>query len=92
MLKAMLDDLECHDFLIFGILLLIDGGLFLPILIEKLLTNAVIFRMISFHEIPQVFCISLLPFLLLLVLSDLENLRAEDLNDLIVPVQLFDIE
>ena len=93
MLEGVLEDLECHNLLFLGILLwFIDAGMSRPILIEQLLANAIIFRVIIFHEIPKIFGTSILPCQLrciLLVFSDLEYLGAEYVDDFIVPILPF---
>ena len=93
MLEVVLEDLECHNLLILGIMLwFIDAGLFRPKLIQQLLAYAIIFSVIIFHEIPKIFGTSFLPCELrciLLVISDLEYLGGEDVDDFFVPVLPF---
>ena len=96
-LEGMFEDLECHNVLFLGIMLLrfIDvaaRSFLLPILIQQLLASAIILIIIIFHKIPKIFGNYLFSSHLcsiLLVFSDLEYLGSEDLDNLIVPVLLF---
>ena len=95
MLERLLEDLECHNVLILGILLwFIDAWLIRPILVYQLLAYAIIFSIIIFHEIPKIFASYLLPWQLrriLLVFSGLQYLGAEYFYDIIFLIILFHI-
>jgi hypothetical protein len=88
MLEGVLENLECLNLLFLLILLrFMNYRFFRPIFIMQLLAYAIILSIIIFHKIPKIIGFSLLAcqlLCILLVLSDLEYLFAEDFDDFFV--------